>query len=43
MTDERHKLVKSIPEHHFDSYDELGAIVRKHMQEHKAKGAVPSR
>jgi hypothetical protein len=42
MTDDRHKLVKSIPEHHFDSYNELGAIVRKHMQEQaKNSGSSP--
>ena len=31
MTDNRHKLVKANPEQHFDSYDELGRIVRLHM------------
>jgi hypothetical protein len=31
MTDARHKLVKENPEQHFNSYDELGKIVRQQM------------
>jgi hypothetical protein len=33
MTDSRHKLVKENPEQHFDSYDEIGALVRERMAE----------
>jgi hypothetical protein len=31
ITDSRHKLVKKNPERHFDSYDEIGGIVRQLM------------
>ena len=35
MTDSRHKLVKENPEEHFDSYDEIGSIVRRFMAERR--------
>jgi hypothetical protein len=35
MTDSRHRLVKSHPKQHFDSYDEIGRSVRRQMGERK--------
>jgi hypothetical protein len=32
MTDARHKLVESLPERHFDSYDMIGRMIREFME-----------
>ena len=31
MTDERHRLVKSLPEEHFDSFDEIPNLIRRRL------------
>lgn len=31
MTDARHKLVASLPERHFDTYDRVGSMIREFM------------
>ena len=41
MTDNRNKIVESIPEQHFDSYDEIGGFIREHMKAHEAKASQP--
>jgi hypothetical protein len=37
MTDRRHKLVKSLPERHFDSYCAIAEFVRQSMAERRAR------
>ncbi len=42
IVDDRHRVVKAFPEHHFDSYDEIGRIIRECMTGRKTRAAKPT-